>query len=60
MSRKRLLSKTINYTRARTASFRVGGLERQTSNMSQLEGEYGGMFPRKILILTPLNAEKCI
>ena len=39
------------YSRARAASFRVGGLERQTSKMSYL-GDSGCMFPREILILT--------
>ena len=31
-----------------------GGLERQTSKMSQLKGS-GDMLPRKFLILTPLK-----
>ena len=46
--------------RARAASFRVGGLESQTSKMSQLgggggrEGGYEGMLSQKFFILTPL------
>ena len=34
--------------------FEWGGLEKQTGKMNQL-GVYGGMLPRKMLILTPLK-----
>ena len=48
--------------RARAASFRVGGLERQTSKDESTGGGggggFGGEFPQKFLILTPLKCQE--